>query len=351
MIRNLCDISEKELSYLRTHPIEVYEKLDLIRFRVECTNVDGLGGITEIKTSKGSIIDDVDCVVNTVMKDIVDFVDSNISNKVDEILDEFNGDCVINMFYAPVIKTHVIEYEKFDCPLFIISNVQSDCSDWLRRIYRILTGVHHLSFLCCSNKLDHLPDNFDINGDSFENMCILMKDNSWSLNDMDNIEGCIVKCGRKTYQIVCKDTNIPVDKTTKKIYRDMILDNFCNVMMDNPLTDSILSESKSYLELVSNLFLSYLDNTTIFSRVSFEPEDLLPPTVGYIGEMCYDRLPVAVKYVCKKNEVYKNILRILLISFDPNKNKKEKTDQDIDYKKYNELKTKINSKVFISWKD
>ena len=78
MIRNLCDISEKELSYLRTHPIEVYEKLDLIRFRVECTNVDGLGGITEIKTSKGSIIDDVDCVVNTVMKDIVDFVDSNI---------------------------------------------------------------------------------------------------------------------------------------------------------------------------------------------------------------------------------------------------------------------------------
>ena len=351
MIRNLSDISEKELTYLRTHPIEVYEKLDLIRFRVECINVDGLGGITEIKTSKGSIIDDVDCVVNTVMKDIVDFVNRNILDRVEEILEEFNGDCVINMFYAPVKKTHVIEYEFLDCPLFIVSNVQSSHSDWWKKIHKVLKGIDHLSFMCPSNMMDRLPEGFNPNGDALDNMSLLIGNNSWSLNAMNEIEGCTIKCGRKTYQIVCKDTNIPVDKTTKKIYRDMILDNFCNVMMDNPLTDSILSESKSYLELVSNLFLSYLDNTTIFSRVSFEPEDLLPPTVGYIGEMCYDRLPVAVKYVCKTNEVYKNILRILLISFDPNKNKKEKTDQDIDYKKYNELKTKINSKVFISWKD
>jgi hypothetical protein len=78
--------------------------------------------------------------------------------------------------------------------------------------------------------------------------------------------------------------------------------------------------------------------------VSFDVEDLLPPHVGYIGDIDYDSLPVAIKYVCKTNEIYKNIFRILLVAFDPDKTKKNK-NQDIDYEKFDSLKANINNSV------
>lgn len=343
MIKNLKDISEKELEYMKSHPIEVYEKLDLIRFNVECFDTDGYGGSIVVKTSKGAIIDNVDCVVNTVMNDIVDFVNRNLFDRVEEILDMFNGGCTINMFYAPVNKPHIIDYDKLDCPLFIVANVK-DCPDGIQKIRKILRGIDHLSFMYPTHSMPHLHESFDVNDDSFRIMSSLMGYKTWSLNDMENIEGCIIKCGRKTYQIINKDTTVDIDKTTKKIYRDMLIDNFCNVVLENSLTETILNEGGSYIDIMSKLFLSYLDKTTIFSRVSFDAEDLLPPTVGYIGDIYYDALPVALRYVCKTNAVYKNLLKVLLVAFDSEKIKTKK-DTDIDYEKFGNLKDRINISV------
>ena len=333
------DISEKALSYLRTHDIEVYEKLDLVWFKVVVTR-DGMFP----HTGKGVEINAVDCIIDSVKKDILTFVVLNMVPKTDQVLDMF-GECTINMCYAPAKKTHVIEYDLLDCPLFIMGTVNYGAKESgvsrlnkLKSIFGDIGGLEFLFPICTMNGIaaENLDPKMSI-GD-------IVGGKTWSGNKADNIEGYILRCGKATYGIECVDTNVQVDKTTKKIYRDMVIDNFCNVMLSNNLTDSIIGEGSSYVDVMSNLFLSYLDNTNIFSRVSFDFEDLLPPHVGYIGDIDYDSLPVAIKYVCKTNEIYKNIFRILLVAFDPDKTKKNK-NQDIDYEKFDSLKTKINSSV------
>lgn len=339
MIRSFSDISEKELLYLRTHPIEVFEKLDMIRFNIEIGNDSVV-----TKTAKGVVIDDVDCIVNTVMGDISSFVRNVVEPKADKIVRKF-GECTINMFYAPTNKPRVIDYQKIGCPIFIVANVVArDCSAWVEKMNFLFSGEESVRVMEPTKLFVALPDDVDPALNPVDNVTKLMGGRTWSGNDIDKIEGCIIQCGkRRTYQIVVNETRVEIDKTTKKIYRDMVLDNFCNIIMqNNHLVDDLSSDSDGYVDLMSKLFILYLDNTNILSRVAFDEDDLLPPTVGYIGDVDYDRLPVTVRYICKTNHVYKNILRIILVAFDPNKADKIKDDQDVDYKKILSLKERIN---------
>ena len=102
----------------------------------------------------------------------------------------------------------------------------------------------------------------------------------------------------------------------KVLYYPAVLENFCHVVNNNVDIDSIVSGDKEYVDIIYDLFMEYINNTNIFKKMYIEDEDLLPPNSGYIGDIDYDSLPPTVKVICKVNNTYKNILRILLITFN-----------------------------------
>ena len=308
MIKEFKDITDKDLAYMQTHKVTVTEKLDLIYFKVIITESD-----VYALTTKNKKITDVDCVVNTVYKDIVNFADTVIKSKYDEIYKEF-GNCECGFFFRPVPKTRTILYEKCD-ETFILGNFYTSVKDAndidkFSKIInvRVLTPICEKENICT---FDNINDSLDIAYKMTDGL-------TWSGNDIENIEGIILSCGKMKYKVTVNDTTPDIEKTIKKLYRDTILENFCHVIVNNDKSEDIMKSNKSYINKVCDLFLEYINNTNIFTKMYIEGDDLLPPNTGYIGDVDYNSLPPTVKIVCKGNDVYKNILRILLVTFNRN---------------------------------
>ena len=306
MIKEFKNITDKDLAYMQTHKVTVTEKLDMIYFKVIITE----SGVYPL-TSKNKQIGKVDCIVNSIYKDIVDFVENNIKSKYDKLYNTF-GNCECGFFFKPVPKTCTIEYA--NCiDKFILGNLYTSVKSMndMDKFADII-NVNSLKPICekeCICKFDDINDSIDI-------VNKMTDGKTWSGNNIDHIEGIILSCGKMNYKVTVVDTTPDIEKTTKKLYRDTILENFCHVITDNENSEDIMNSEKDYVNKVCDLFLEYINKTNIFTKMYIEEEDLLPPNSGYIGDIDYDSLPPTVKIVCKGNNTYKNILRILLITFN-----------------------------------
>ena len=86
MIKNIIDLTEKEKQMLKTSPVAVIEMLDGLRFKV---SFDKTGYV--IKTAKGKVIDEVDYLVNTFYREIVDYMRNVITRNVVDKIYRFSG--------------------------------------------------------------------------------------------------------------------------------------------------------------------------------------------------------------------------------------------------------------------
>ena len=153
-------------------------------------------------------------------------------------------------------------------------------------------------------------------------------------NTIPNIEGIIIRTNKFQYQITLNNIEDNIDKSTKLIYRDTLLNSFAEycqkvnylhikkskgvapefwwIETDN----SYINENDTYLEKICKLFIGYINKTDLFTKYTFDPEDLLPPTTSYIGDMDLTNIPNNnVKLACQYNELNKNIFRLLLHTF------------------------------------
>ena len=336
MIREFNSITEKDLKYMNTHRVTVTEKLNLVYFKVIVTDV-----MVCVVNTKNNPITEVDCVVNSVYKGICDFVDSNIRPKHSELLSTV-GCCEICFFYKPVEKPYVIAYPKID-KQFIIGNLYTTVKkkNDIYAVADIIGDVDILEPICQKERMCVIDD---IN-DSLSIAEKITDGVTWSGNDIKDIEGLILSSGKLCYKITINDTELFIDKYSKKIYRDTLLENFCSVMYGDRKTDEILDGDGDYFKKVCDLFLEYINKTSILSKMVIEDVDLLPPNYGYIGEIDFDKLPSTVRIICKNNGVYKNILRILLITFNKGViENKFKDFQDSVRKKLNDMMKRLNSK-------
>lgn len=290
---------------MQKHKVTVTEKLDLIYFKV-MINESGIC----VLNSKNKPINDIDCIVNSVYNDIINFVNNRIKSKYDILYNEF-GNCDAGFFYKPVPKTQTIVY--YNCPYdFILNSLFTAIKSQknINRFSEIIECVR-LTPICekeCICKFDDINDSLDI--------VKKMTDNeTWSGNSIEDIEGIILSCGKLTYKITINDVTSKIEKTTKKLYRDAILENFSRVISYDDI-DIIAKQDKTYIEKICDLFMLYINSTNILTRLYIEDEDLLPPITGYIGDINYESLPSTVRLICKQSSFYKNILRILLITFN-----------------------------------
>jgi hypothetical protein len=338
MIKELRDITEKDLAYMQTHQVTVTEKLDLIYFKVILNDT----GVTTV-TAKNKPITEIDQIVNSVYKNIISFVDRHIKSNYDSIYNSI-GNCEIGFFYRPVPRTCVIEYNNIDHD-FIIGNLFTSVknNNDIDKLASLIGDVSVLKPICIKERICDIPDHYDSINIVYE----MTDGKTWSGNSIYEIEGIILTCGKLHYKVTVNHTEPNIEKTTKKLYRDTLLENFCNVILDknNTNTDYVLDGDSTYVEKIGLLFLDYINRTNIFTKMYIEPEDLLPPNVGYIGDIDYDAFTPTVKLICKGNELYKNILRILLITFNRSvfENKFKCFNDDVR-SKLTQILTRINTK-------
>lgn len=320
-MRSIFDLTDKEIEKYKETPLEVYEKLDMIYFKIDVSE-DGWS----VFNSKGREIGDVDIIVNSIYGDIVDFA----SYAVKRMFDVF-GKMKIGFFYLPVQKTRTITYE-MNAECFILSDYYtadktkrddskliSMLSESLKGRHVILTGSYgkigpYISSVTLGNW-------FERGMGSIECASRIMRDmgvhETFSGNELTDIEGFVLRDGSKAYEVAINDTKSYIEPSSKLIYRDTFLESFIHTLQKGT-REMILLSKKDYVGKICDLFIEYMNKTDLFNTMWFEEEDLLPPIEGYIGDVTYSMLPPIVSVICKKNPVYKNALRTLLVTFNSN---------------------------------
>lgn len=333
MIKSISDISEKCIDYINRHGAVVAEKLDLPYFTV---SVDR--NLTLIN-SKGREINDMDCIVNTIYKDMWDFVDNNFDTFT--LLYRTFGKCRIGFFYMPVHKTNIIEYNNINDGSFILGSFY--CADKSKKdetkLENIFDGIAMPFPNIC--RIENISD-IDMTASPVDVISAIIGDNkTCSGNLISEIEGIVVTSGKYKFQVLVNPAIPNIDKESKKIYRDKLLCNFANVIYDR-IKENNVRLTDDYITNICNVFLEYINVTDIFNTTYIEPEDLLPPKIGYFGDIDFDRLPSTVRIVCA-NELYKNVLRILLVTFAYDIDKKIGGFPSDEREKLNFISTQINN--------
>lgn len=310
MIKNFNDITEKELEYIKHNPVEIYEKLDIPYFKVE-VDCDGIS----IYTAKNKIVTDIDCIVNVMYNDIRTFVDAYIGINYDEIFNTF-GYTRLGFFYLPVHKSNQIEYNHLKEGSFILNDFF--VSDKKLKDIDKLKDIMSDCFI--EKPYIMTLDGVSINPNEEPSTIIkklLVGHKTWSGEDISDIEGIILsyRNGRKKYKIIVNRVEPNIDMTTLKIYRDFIVEDFAKIINNSNIISNS-TDNIDYINLICDLFMYYINETDILNRTYIEPGDLLPPKNGYIGDIEYSSLPSTIRLVCKGNEVFKNILRIIFVTFN-----------------------------------
>lgn len=333
MIKNFSDISDDEIKYLISHPIALSEKLDVTYFKIEVTSIIAI----PLKTPKFNAVSDIDCIINSMYKNISDFSYSTIYKIRNELVNKY-GNIRLGFFYLPVGKTKHIDYSSS----VIFNNHKNYKNGWvgLSDVYFYDKEIREkYTVLDVYNDIINLGINIDKPCIIYENYNLIdvtEESIKSSLNDpiaistllfpdtptfsglpVNEIEGYIIKCGNKQWQIKINNAEPNINKNTKKIYRDTILNSLVHDLLDKTnIINDIRNMKSSYEDKVSYVFEEFMNHTDIFSKISIDPEDLLPPIDGYIGEMCIDSLSSNnVKTICKYSETAKNILRLFLHTF------------------------------------
>ncbi len=366
MIKEFKNISPEELEALYNEGFYVQEKLDMYYFRVEITKV----GAIAMKGSTENVISDIDCITNTMYKDICNFVDTVINPVRNDIITEY-GELRVGFFYNPKQRYHIIDYSKHNPALagkFILSDTYAYNSNVIPTISKYGKLMTYLKLYSTNDEMYCGEDDVIFNSSSYNidrvkrHIEAYLEAPSWptltylignfkpitGLRSTD-VEGFIIRSKSKNiiYQITVNDVNShEIDKSTKLVYRDTVLQSLVNTIQTKKEGYSlqgfmpfIYKNDMTYVDKVSNLFLFYIENTDLFSKYSFDPEDLLPPHIGYMGDVDLDIIPNQnVKILCMHNEVNKNIFRLFLHTFSRNLSEnKFSSFVDEDKKFLNEL--------------
>ena len=301
-MKRISEITEKDLNRINAGcSVIIYEKLDAVRFKVEVRD----GASVAVLTSKGRPIQDVDAIVNMMIRSILDF---SHGLPISEIYDKF-GECHMWFCYFPEKKTKTITYENIEPGTFVITNFfTKDKSKKSDDIINYIGKAKGFPII----KVGQFKSS-EFTGDDIS-LTNLTDGKSWSGNGLGYIEGLVVDVDGNQYCIDIFDTKPKIEPSTKLIYRDTIIEDFIHVVPEECF-ESEFESDHSYVESICNLFLEYVNRTNIFSTMWIEEEDVEPPIEGYIGDIDYDRLPSTVKIACKGNSVFKNVLRILLVTF------------------------------------
>jgi len=314
-IKTYKEIDSEILHSLCGKRYSVYEKLDMVYFKIKHTDNGAF-----LYNRKGKEITIVDRICNSMWETIYNDVVKPLGTEENTNL----KGCEIGLFYLPVHKTKVIDYQHLPEKSYYFSDFKaySTYVPTLKHPYENFDSP-----LIIDTNILYERDLVDLGRVDLSNAekasMLIGSDTTFSGNDIDNIEGVVVTfndaLSKKpiSFQIPIVDTKVDIDKFTKSVYRELILTDFANITLsDSNVVYSALHDNDNYVSAICDLFNHYMNNTDVFFKNAIESEDLLPPHVGYMGDICIDMLNnVNTKLICKYDQVAKNVLRMLLMTF------------------------------------
>jgi hypothetical protein len=272
------------------------------------------------------MITDVERIINNVWEDVISFVNNEIEPRKEYITSKY-GNVVIGFFYCPNEKPLLIKYDNFlntnlDNNKFTISNIKRldtkefiDISNFCLDTKMLnIRGIGGGPIITYNNEFLTIINSFIKKEISKDDVIFYMKNNmnTFTGNSFNNIEGVVLSENDKKYQLSIIDT---IDKKEyDRSQYELLIKDFIKIWNEKELFKAIKikSDSHTYTNIINDLFISYIKNTSIFATTSFDKDKLIPPGNGYIGDLNYNLINNdTIKTICKVNEVYKNVYRIL----------------------------------------
>lgn len=346
MIKDIQTVSDSY--YFDKNDIVVYEKMNMFYFKVIVNSTS-----CTVLSHNHKIITDVDIIINSMWKDVYNFINKTIIPK-QKIISKLYNSVIIGFLYCPNEKPLNINYSKFfnilnDNNKFIINNVKDMNKDNIDiKDFCLSTGLLNVRGVGGGPLMDFNENFINILNDYAHKKISLSEFKSkikndiktYSLNDLDDIEGIIVKTNKNLYQIIFNSTN------DTSIYNrndfELLITDFINTW-NNINID--ISNFHLYKDIVSEIFLKYISNSSIHEKISTH-ENLIPPGNHYIGDISYEFLNPNITTICKLNNIYKNIFRILFNGLKHHKkHSKYNTLSDSTINDWNNIVDLINTQI------
>lgn len=341
------DIQTVSASYNFNNDIIVYEKMSMFYFKVVINS-----HACTILSHNHKIITDADIIINSMWQDVKNFVNNNILSK-QNIISKLYNHVIIGFFYCPNKKPLHITYDKFintqiHNNKFIINNIKDinkneiNIEEFCKNINLLdVRGIGGGPIIITNTKLVENINKYahnEITLDNFIDQCNI-NNKTYSGNDFSDIEGIIIKSNKNIYQIKIKspEQSVIYNRNDFELLTKDFIDNYYNIDIIN---------SNNYIDIICNIFIKYIEISDIHNIIT-NPNNLLPPGEYYIGDLCYDMINNEnIKTICKLDNIYKNIFRIL---FKGLKHHKKYIKSDIllenDIIKWNNIVDDIMEKI------
>lgn len=311
------DIEQASKSFSFTNNLVLTEKMNMFYFKVVVTPIS-----CNIISHNHKMITDVERIINDVWEDVISFVNKEIEPRKEYITSKY-GNVVIGFFYCPVDKPLSIQYDKFlntniDNNKFIISNIKKintkefiDVSDFClsTRLLNI-RGIGGGPIIIYPNDFIYVLNDYIHKYISKNDLLKYINDNmeTFSGNELNDIEGLIFCEKDKKYQLIINNT---LDKREyDREQYELIIKDFIDFWYNKK--DRVYYINGNYTDILNDIFIDYIKKTNIFNDNNLQSERLLPPGKRYIGDLNYKLINNDnIKTICKVNDVYKNVYRIL----------------------------------------
>lgn len=307
------DIETTSNSFSFSNNIKLAEKLNMFYFKVIITPTS-----CNIISHNHKMITNIERIVNDVWEEVINFVNKNIESKKEYIYSKY-GNVIIGFFYCPIKKPLSIKYDNFfntsiENNKFVISNVKKintgefiDISSFCKDInFLNIRGTEGGPIIYFPNSFVNILNSFIHKKTTKEEFISFLNNNmtTFSGNDFSNIEGLIIEEKGKKFQLIINNT---IDtKEYDRFQYELVIKNFIDYFFN-----SKVEKNKDYTLYINDLFLDFISKTNLFIDNVLDSDKLIPPG-GYIGDLNYKLIDNPnIKTICKVNDVYKNVYRIL----------------------------------------
>lgn len=331
MIKDIKDLS---ISYKFSDNLVISEKLDMFYFKIIINELN----IT-LLSHNHKIISENDIIIDNKWSNVFNFINDEIKQKQNKILEEY-GPVIIGFFYCPTSMPLRINYYNFlntgiKNKEFIISNVKSiisknniNISDFCKKINLLsIRGIGGGPIIVYSNDFISKLNQFLIDK-NLDDLILYMNENmkTFSGNSFNDIEGIIINDNGKLFQL--KIINESISETGYFAAYERFIMEFIKFWKKYKFERT----EKTYIKTVNKIFLDFIET----SYIPFNDYELIPPGNFYIGDLGYEYInDKSVETICKLNNLYKNIYRILFKSLKKYKkyniNFYYLTNDDIDF--------------------
>lgn len=335
------DIEQASKSFSFSNNLILTEKMNMFYFKVIVTPT-----CCNIISHNHKMITNVERTINDVWENAIKFVNKEIDSKR-EIITKKYGNVVIGFFYCPVQKPLSIEYEKFfntniENNKFIISNIKSIVTKEFIDISKFCVDIKLLNvrgigggpIILYPNEFIDVINSYIQKEITVSEVINFMNKNmkTFSGNSFKEIEGIVLNEKGKKYQLLINDV-IDKKEYDRTEYEDIIKDFIITVKND---IFNLIKE-KDYTSIINELFLFYIKNSSLLLKKEFHSIKLIPPGQVYIGDLNYNLINNdTIKTICRVNEVYKNIYRIIYKGLK-------------QHKKYNSHLTILKEEDILNW--